>query len=525
MLHVFRSLISPELSIVQVLPQADRVALVARPKAMDSCCPCCGRRTRRVHSHYMRRLADLPWQGRVVEIRLHARRFRCANPQCPRRIFTERLPETVQPKARRTVRLGESQLAIGFAVGGEPGSRLSDRLAMPVSGDTLLRMIRAAGFEPPEAPRVIGIDDWAWRKGQRYGTIICDLERNRVLDLLPDRNADTVASWLERHPGIEVIARDRAGVYAEGARRGAPDATQVADRWHLLQNLGEALRLAVGRHRKSVSAAGKAMTAEMAGNDDAKPSSKLDCLRRSRRDQRGELYAEILQLREAGLSPRQIAPRIGMNVRTVERWLAAGGEPEHRRPSAHSVLMDPFRDYLEKRWEEGQHSGLRLWTEIKHRGFEGSKATVYRWTAARKERSSTAPPNSRWRPPSRRNCAWLLSEGPQSLDEQTERFLHHLHERAPELSIAADLARRFAAMIRGDDDAGLDQWIEDAMNSELASLAAGLRRDTEAVRAAITQPWSTSPVEGQINRLKTIKRQMYGRAAYPLLRSRLLAAA
>lgn len=531
MLHAFRSLISPELSIVQILPQADRVVLVARPKAMETCCPCCGCRTGRVHSHYMRRLADLPWQGRVVEIRLHARRFRCANSQCSRQIFTERLPETVQRKARRTVRLGESQLAIGFAVGGEPGSRLSDRLAMPVSGDTLLRMVRAAGFEPPQAPRVVGIDDWAWRKGQRYGTIICDLERNRVLDLLPDRNADTVASWLERHPGIEVIARDRAGVYAEGARRGAPDAKQVADRWHLLQNLGEALRLAVGRHRKAVSAAGKAMASEMTGNAEAEPeppvetSPKLDCLRQSRRNQRSEFYAEILQLREAGLSPRQIAPRIGMNVRTVERWLAAGGEPEHRRPPSRSVLMDPFRDYLEKRWEEGQRNGLQLWTEIKHRGFEGSRATVYRWTAARKERSSTAPSNSRWRPPSRRNCAWLLSEDPTSLDEQTKRFLHHLHENAPELSIAGELARRFAAMIRGDDDTGLDQWIADATGSELASLAAGIGRDIEAVRAAITQPWSTSPVEGQINRLKTIKRQMYGRAAYPLLRSRLLAAA
>ncbi|UVK48268.1 ISL3 family transposase (plasmid) [Mesorhizobium sp. AR07] len=219
-------------------------------------CPSCGCGTGRVHSHYMRRVADLPWQGRVVEIRLHARRFRCANPQCRQRIFTERLPETVQPKARRTARLGESQLVIGFAVGGESGSRLSRKLAMPVSGDTLLRMIRSAGFEPPDAPRVVGIDDWAWRKGQRYGTIICDLERNRVLDLLPDRNANTVASWLKRHPGIEVIARDRAGVYY-GARRGAPDATQVADRWHLLQNLGEGLRLAFGRHRKVVRAASR----------------------------------------------------------------------------------------------------------------------------------------------------------------------------------------------------------------------------------------------------------------------------
>lgn len=214
-----------------------------------------------------------------------------------------------------------------------------------------------------------------------------------------------------------------------------------------------------------------------------------------------------------------------MNVRTVERWLAAGGEPEHRRPPSRSVLMDPFRDYLEKRWEEGQSNGLQLWTEIKHRGFEGSRATVYRWTAARKERSSTAPPNSRWRPPSRRNCAWLLSEDPTSLDEPTGRFLHHLYEAAPELAVAGELARRFAALIRGDDDAGLEQWLKDATDSELASLAAGIGRDIEAVRAAITQPWSTSPVEGQINRLKTIKRQMYGRSGYPLLRNRLLAAA
>ncbi|UVK48704.1 transposase family protein (plasmid) [Mesorhizobium sp. AR07] len=249
MLHAFRSLISPELSIVQILPQAERVVLVARPRAMDSCCPCCGRRTRRVHSHYMRRLTDLPWQGRIVEIQLHARRFRCADPQCQRRIFTERLPETARPKARRTSRLSESQLAIGFAVGGEPGSRLSRKLAMPVSGDALLRMIRAAGFEPPHAPRVVGIDDWAWRKGQRYGTIICDLERNRVLDLLPGskcRHGRIMAGAPSWHRGNRARSCRRL---CRGRRRGAPDATQVADRWHLLQEPGRSV--ASGRRSPS----------------------------------------------------------------------------------------------------------------------------------------------------------------------------------------------------------------------------------------------------------------------------------
>ncbi|WP_346283215.1 ISL3 family transposase [Bradyrhizobium sp. BRP22] len=223
----------------------------------------------------------------MVEIRLHARRFRCANPQCPRRIFTERLPATVRPKARRTTRLGERQLAIGFAVGGEPGARLSHKLAMPVSGDTLLQMMHSAPLPDFVAPTV-GIDDWAWRRGQRYGTIICDLERNCGLDLLPDRKADSVARWLKRWPGIKVVARDRAGLYADGARCGAPDAVQVADRWHL-NSLGEALRHAVGRYRHNVAAAVQIMaSAQRATTASSTPPPGLAQLRADRKAARRE---------------------------------------------------------------------------------------------------------------------------------------------------------------------------------------------------------------------------------------------
>ncbi|QWK81466.1 ISL3 family transposase [Ochrobactrum sp. BTU1] len=209
------------LTIVQIRPEASKVVLIARSNVESSACPACGHSSKRLHSRYSRRFADLPWHGRVVQVHLGTRRLRCSNSECAQQIFTERLPDFVRPGARRTTRCGQSQLAIGFATGGEPGSRLSHKLAMPVSGDTLLRMIKAAEFEPAQSPRVIGIDDWAWRKGQRYGTIICGLGRGRVLDLLPDRNAASVAAWLKRHPGIEIIARDRAGLYAEGgaARR------------------------------------------------------------------------------------------------------------------------------------------------------------------------------------------------------------------------------------------------------------------------------------------------------------------
>ena len=529
MLSGLSSLTPPDLSIIQVLPQPDGVILVAKPRQRSSLCPHCGYRSGRVHSHYMRRLSDLPWQGNHVEIHFHARRLRCGNSQCPQQIFTERLPETVQPGARRTKRLRQSLLAIGFAVGGAPGARLSRRLAMPVSGDTLLRIVRTAEFEPSAPPRLVGIDDWAWRKGQRYGTIICDLERNRVIELLPDRNADTVASWLEHHPGIEIIARDRAGLYADGARRGAPDAIQVADRWHLLQNLGEALRLALGRHRKDVRAAGKAWIAEMEGGHAVTPqrpaSTKRDEGRTAGRSQRHALYLEMLRLRQSGLSPRNIAPRVGMSVRTVERWLAAGGAPEHRRRASRHNLVDPFRDYLMQRWQEGERSGMQLWNEIRNLGFTGSRSTFYRWIAARNQRTTNVGMVAQLRPPSRRACAWLLSKEPTALDDRTQRFLSHLFKRAPPLLTASQLARRFAALIRGDDDTDLNQWIADATSTELDVLAKGIGRDIAAVRAAITHPWSTSPVEGRINRLKTLKRQMYGRAGYQLLRSRLLAAA
>jgi transposase len=180
----------------------------------------CGSLSDRVHSAYQRRLADLPWQSRIVEIRVRSRRFRCPIAECPRAIFTERLPEVVRPKGRRTLRMARAQLDIGLALGGEPGSRLVHRLDMPVSGDTLLRLIRTAPIDPPEPPRVIGVDEWAWQRGLRYGTIICDLERNCTIDLLPDRSADSLADWLRQHPGIEMVARDRAGVYADGARQG-----------------------------------------------------------------------------------------------------------------------------------------------------------------------------------------------------------------------------------------------------------------------------------------------------------------
>lgn len=235
-----------------VLTPTTVVALLLSTSS-TAACPRCGITTDRIHSHYRRTVADLPCHGRILALRLLVRRFRCINPACTQHIFCERLPQLLQVHARTTTRLNDAHCVLGFALGGEAGSRLAEHLDMPTSPDTLLRRITNAPEEPAPPPRYVGIDDWAFRKGQRYGTLVVDLERGRVIDLLPDRQAATVEKWLREHPGIEVITRDRAAVYAQAASAGAPEALQVADRWHLLNNLREAVERLLGRMDTTVA--------------------------------------------------------------------------------------------------------------------------------------------------------------------------------------------------------------------------------------------------------------------------------
>jgi transposase len=232
--------------------------------ATSSACPRCGTPSDRVHSHYRRTVADLPCHDHPVALRLLVRRFRCINPGCPQAIFCERVPKLLDAHARTTARLTDAHRAIGFALGGEAGARLADHLDMPTSPDTLLRRVKGAPDEPVPLPRYLGVDDWAVRKGQRYGTILIDLERGRVIDILPGRDGSALAAWLKEHPGVEVITRDRWSAYAQAASDGAPQALQVADRWHLLKNLREAVQRLLERHAAEVRAALQEAPAEPA---------------------------------------------------------------------------------------------------------------------------------------------------------------------------------------------------------------------------------------------------------------------
>jgi transposase len=532
-----------------IVPSSGGLTLVVRATSRSAPCPDCGRSSERVHSHYTRILSDLPWNGMPVRWRLRVRKFFCDGPECPRVVFTERLPTVTASHARRTVRLGTALKLIGYALGGEAGARIALELGIRVSGDTLLRQLRQLPAVAGHTPRVLGVDDWAFRKGHHYGTILVDLERGCVADLLPDRRAETLAAWLRQHPGVEVISRDRGGAYADGARQGAPDAVQVADRWHLLGNLAEALEAVLFREQQALRQAAQDPTvppapthlppAPLPGTATPPPSlppTRADQEKAAPRERRHHRYQEVRRLFAEGYSVRAIAQLTGICRHTVRRYLQAEAFPEIKKRAAQPGKVEAFRPYLEERWQAGCHNATQLWREIQAQGYTGARSVVAQYLSSwrkrlpQEERQTSGPKPRAVSPlsiPAPQAVVWWLLGRKEKLKEEQTRFVTRLCQDSAVIARARELVQEFFQLVRERRSADLEKWVEAAVQSEIAELksfAAGLRRDWQAVVAALTLRWSNGPVEGHVHRLKLVKRQMYGRAGFALLRARVLPA-
>jgi transposase len=530
------------LHLERVSSEPDRITLIVKTKSKQALCPQCHSPSAYLHSRYVRRLADLPWLGVAVRLEVHARRLYCHHVECPQRIFCERIPTFVAPYARRTLRLNEALRLIGLAVGGEAGSRLAIALGMSVSPDTIIQRIRQMQLSTPPAPKVIGVDDWAKHKGQSYGTILVDLERRSTIDLLPDREASSLATWLKQNPGVEFISRDRAGAYAEGARQGAPSAVQIADRWHLSSNMTDAverflntkhscLRQAVGRVNNTAVSAEEPRAGILA----TKRPSKVELWNERRRAR----HEQVQTLHRQGVSIQAISRELRMHRRTVRMMLQAETCPERAAPLKRQSRIDRHLNYLSRRWADGCHNSAQLHREIRYQGYRGSESSVRhfvaRWRASLPDglKRALSGPNS---PPpkteakkivaSARRTTWLLLRDPEKLEAEERAFVEHLIEISPVIAEAQILAREFNRILKQRDQAAFPGWMERASQSripEMKSLAAGIERDRAAVVAALAYEWSNGTTEGHINRLKTLKRAMYGRAKFDLLRIKVLA--
>jgi len=402
---------------------------------------------------------------------------------------------------------------------------------------------------PAVTPSVLGVDDWALRKRHSYGTVLVDLERRRPVALLPDREAGTLAAWLRDRPGVGVVARDRSGAYADGVRRGAPEAVQVADRFHLLQNLAEALETAFTAHAEDLRAVDQARDQAVIADGGPvpaappRPPARALTLAAERRERRMARHRQVWRLHREGWPGHAIARRLGLGRSTVVRYLRHETFPERKgRGDAGRSLLDPWKPLLLERWNAGRRDGRRLFRELQGQGYRGSYATLARYTRRlRQAQEGTVPRrSSRKRPvlppvvdaPGRpltpRTAAWLALRRPERRDAGEAERLARLRDRDASLAEAVDLAEEFAGLVRARQPERLGPWLARARDGGLPAFRGFAKRlgaDEAAVRAAATLPWSTGQVEGQINRLKTIKRQMYGRAKLDLLGRRFLLAA
>jgi transposase len=542
---IFPELFDQDMQISQV-HVADEITLTLHAMSPSASCPNCGTISKRVQSRYSRTLHDLPSSGRAVHLIIHVRRFFCKKSTCAQKIFAERLPELCRPHAQRTIRLQKALSQLGLAAGGQAGTRIGSELGISGSRDTILRLVRQHHLPDPPKSRIVGLDDWAWKRRLRYGTLICDLERGLPIDLLPDRSVETVSAWLQAHPHVEMVSRDGSSEYTSAIKKGAPQARQVSDRWHLTKNLADCVSVVLAHCFAQIRRAEQAaITPEEEGaqrREERRPSETraVQQAQLARQAERLARYEHIIALRKQGMKSADIATQVGMAERTVRHWLAHGSVPDYTHRWQRASPIDPYKAYLAERWNQGCHNRLQLLRELRAKGYRGSQRGVYRYVATLEP--SSLPSVKRGSAPSRgqkvsptqpnplltlsvKQVTWLFFRKPNDLKEGEQENLRLMRQATPRAETAYQLVKQFLQMVRERTGEQLDAWLKEVEASHLEafeSFVTGVQQDKDAVLAGLTLPWSNGPLEGHVNRLKLIKRSMYGRAKFDLLRFRVL---
>lgn len=491
----------PGLKLLHLQKDDQSLGLSVISTSTTALCPVCQTPSEHVHCYYTRTITDLCWTDIRVRIELHVRRFVCPNALCFRRTFAERLGEQIKAYARRTKRCEAQLQSIALLLGGNAGARLATILGIAASSDTLLRLVRATEVPHRSTPRVLGIDDFALRKGENYGTILVDLEHRHLVDLLPDREKETVSAWLKAHPGVEVVSRDRASAYTEAVREAAPKAIQVADRFHLSQNLGETVERMMRRDSPRVKQIlGEGPQAPQSA-EEVLPFQRHEAEKQASQLRRMAVYEQVLSLHEQGYNQSEIAKQLAMDSRRVQQFLK--GPPQPPLYKQRSVKLAPYKAFLTRRFEEGCDNSLQLYREMCAQGYTGCSSIVTNYVTQLRQQAGvpagtgrhqvTQPKPLKEKLPAPSQMRWWFLLPRERLRSKQQEQLTQLCESEAEFALMYQLTQAFVTLLHQHTEEGLTEWLEQVQRSSLAevqSFAKGLIRDEAAVRAGLSLKWS-----------------------------------
>jgi transposase len=517
------------LTLDRVERSAEELTVYLHATTSCVCCPRCGTSGSRVHSRYCRTVADITCVGQRLRLKLLVRKWVCPLDSCPQRIFAEPFPGLVRRYARMTDRLIKALQSIGVTTNGADGACLSSSLAMPTTAKTLIRRVLELPLPKEGLVRIAGIDEWAWKKGAQYGTILVDIEHRRVAALLPERSVETSTAWFKKHSEVKIVSRDRGKIFRAAADAGAPQAKQIVDRFHLQKNFAEALEKFFGHHKRLL----KKVAQQLAGKTLPAPSTtapqQVERERRSRHTERVRRHKKIWKLFRAGYRKEDIAQLVGVGSRSIYRALEYEQPPARRTRHCTHHIADPYLPYLTKRWNDGCHTARELYQEIVAQGYTGSLRTIEKIVVQLRPhgaKSVTKQTITFQKAPSPRNVALMLVRPAKKRTEDQTLFIDQLCKSDPTAATAYNLAQAFGSLLRNlEGMPGLEKWkaaVRVSGIAELRDFMEGLADDAEAVVNGCSESWSNGMVEGFVNKVKWIKRSSYGQAGFPLLQRRVL---